>query len=90
MAQLESTKPDREKQQALASMITQLLEHWQLSDAQQLSVLGLGSDQEATLRRYRRGEPMGLSRDLQDRVGYLLGIHKSLRLLFPHQKERNR
>jgi uncharacterized protein (DUF2384 family) len=39
------------------------------------------------LARYRKGEPIGTSRDQYERVGHLLGIHKNLRLLFPHNRE---
>ena len=39
------------------------------------------------LRRYRNGEPLADNRDLMDRAGHLLGIHKSLRLLFPQDRD---
>ena len=57
---------------ALARMVMKLLDHWQLS-----------TEDRAALGRYRRGEAIGGSRDQFERVGHLLGIHKSLRLLFP-------
>ena len=39
------------------------------------------------LARYRKGEALAAHRDLLERVGILLGIHKSLRLLFPHNRD---
>ena len=39
------------------------------------------------LTKYRRGEAISGSRDTMERAGYLLAIHKNLRLLFPHQRE---
>ena len=68
---------------ALARMVMKLLDHWQLSTEDQAALLGLATSNRAALGRYRRGEAIGGSRDQFERVGHLLGIHKSLRLLFP-------
>lgn len=58
-------------------------EQWHLNSADALMLLGLNESSRATLRRYRQGEPLGRNRDLQERVSHLMGIHKSLRLLYP-------
>jgi hypothetical protein len=68
-------------------MVTQLFEHWRLSATEQAALLGLSADNRSTLARYRKGDPLADSRDLLDRVGHLLGIHKSLRILFPHDRD---
>ncbi|WP_459617755.1 antitoxin Xre/MbcA/ParS toxin-binding domain-containing protein [Bordetella sp. 2513F-2] len=74
--------------QALARMVMALLDHWKLPTEDQAALLGLAESSRATLGRYRRGEaPIGGSRDQYERVGHLLGIHKSLRLLFPQNRE---
>ncbi len=72
---------------ALARMVMTLFEHWQLSSEEQVALLGLAAGNRATLLRYRKGEPIGGSRDQYERVGHLLGIHKNLRLLFPQNRE---
>ena len=72
---------------ALARMVMKLLEHWQLGTEDQAALLGLAAGNRAALGRYRRGEAIGSSRDQLERVGHLLGIHKSLRLLFPQNPE---
>ncbi len=77
----------REARSRLAAMVTRLLDHWQLTAAERAEVLGLSGGSRSTLGRYRSGEPLGDSRDLLDRAGHLLGIHKSLRLLFPHDPD---
>ena len=77
----------REARGRLAAMVTKLLEHWRLSTAEQAEVLGLSTGSRSTLGRYRSGEPLADNRDLLDRAGHLLGIHKSLRLLFPHDRD---
>jgi hypothetical protein len=57
-------------------------EEWRLNNEQQMRLLGLSSRQ--TLANWKKA-PAGatLSRDLQERLSYLLGIYKSLRILFP-------
>ena len=68
-------------------MVIALLSHWKLSSAEQAQVLGLSKGSRSTLVRYRSGEPLADNRDLLDRAGHLLGIHKSLRILFPHDRD---
>lgn len=77
----------REARTRLAAMVTRLLEHWSLTATEQAEVLGLSAGSRSTLARYRSGEPLADNRDLLDRAGHLLGIHKSLRLLFPHDRD---
>lgn len=72
---------------ALARMVMKLLEHWQLGTEDQAALLGLAAGNRAALGRYRRGEAIGGGRDQLERVGHLLGIHKSLRLLFPQNPD---
>ena len=71
----------------LATSIMRLFEHWRLSTEQQLLLLGLSPKNRSSLTRYRKGSPLPDSRDVSERAGILLGIHKSLRLLFPHNRE---
>jgi hypothetical protein len=82
--QFEERKADRAE---LAKMTMRLFEHWQLPTEDQLSLLGLSTTNRGALTRYRKGEPLAPNRDLLERVGILLGIHKSLRLLFPRNRE---
>jgi len=77
----------REARGRLAMMVTTLLEHWNLTSAEQADALGLSTGSRSTLARYRSGEPLADNRDLLDRAGHLLGIHKSLRILFPHDRD---
>ena len=86
----DATLPDlqsREGRSALARMVVKLLDLWGLSTSDQAALLGLSPASRSTLARYRRGEPLADSRDLVDRAGHLLGIHKSLRILFPENPD---
>ncbi|MCD6044279.1 MAG: hypothetical protein K0R40_3882 [Burkholderiales bacterium] len=74
----------RASRERLARMVVQLLEHWRLSAVDQATLLGLSANSRSTVARYRRGEPLADSPDLLARAGHLLGIHKALRIVFPH------
>jgi len=73
-----------EARKRLARVITNLFDHWGIKTSEQALLLGHSPGARATLARYRKGSPLDNSMDLTGRVGHLLGIHKSLRIIFPH------
>lgn len=77
----------RESRERLARMLMRLFEHWHLAPADQALLLGLSAQSRSSLARYRKGEPLADSADLLGRAGHLLGIHKALRLIFPHDRD---
>lgn len=77
----------RERRGQLARMVVKLFDHWQLSAPDQATLLGLSAESRATVARYRKGEPLADSTDLLARAGHLLGIHKALRIMFPHDRD---
>ena len=79
--------PATEDRGALARMFMTLLDHWKLDTEDQATLLGIAPGNRAALANYRRGKPIGTSRDQYERVGHLLGIHKNLRLLFPQNRD---
>ncbi len=79
-----ATEESRSKQ---AVLISNLFDHWKLSTEDQLNLLGLSSTSRSMLGKYRKGNPLSSSRDMQDRAGWLLAIHKALRLLYPRNPE---
>lgn len=84
---LEGMTVPAQDRRALATMVMNLFDHWNLSTEVQASLLGLGLSNRAALNRYRKGDPVGTSRDQYERVGHLLAIHRSLRLLFPENRD---
>jgi hypothetical protein len=70
----------------LARLVTRLFELWDLPAADQLELLGLSRTSRAQISRYRKGGALPSSRDMLDRIGWLLSIHKSLRLLYPRNE----
>lgn len=57
-----------------------LMDKWQCSVEEQTVLLG--SIGRSTLYKYRQLPQVRLPRDTLERVSYLMGIHKSLRILF--------
>ena len=83
----EALKPGLSTPQArrgMAKLVINLFDRWGLDTAQQLKLLGMSPSSRAALSRYRRGQPLPDGRDLRDRVGLLLAVHKALGLLYPH------
>ncbi|BBO80869.1 hypothetical protein DSCO28_14350 [Desulfosarcina ovata subsp. sediminis] len=76
-----------EERQKLATLVTRLFSRWELSTADQLELLGLSPTSRAMLGKYRKGEALPSTRDILDRVGWLMAIHKSLRILYPQNPE---
>jgi transcriptional regulator with XRE-family HTH domain len=77
----------RTSRERLARMVVALLDQWDLAPNDQAVLLGLSTQSRSTIARYRRGEPLADSADLLARAGHLLGIHKALRILFPHDRD---
>ena len=75
-----------DSRKALARMVIKLFQRWELSTADQLDLLGLSPNSRAMLGKYARGEALPGNRDVMDRVGWLLSIHKALRLLYPYDE----
>ncbi|HEX2197441.1 MAG TPA: MbcA/ParS/Xre antitoxin family protein [Burkholderiales bacterium] len=85
-------KPDinlhaRESRERLARMLMELFDRWEVPAGDQATLLGLSAQSRSTVARYRRGEPLADNADLLARAGHLLGIHKALRILFPHDRD---
>ena len=77
-----------ESRRKAAKLVTKLFELWALDNATQLNLLGLSESSRALLSKYRTASsPLPASRDVKDRVGWLLSCHKALRLLYPHNEE---
>ncbi|WP_429174816.1 antitoxin Xre-like helix-turn-helix domain-containing protein [Aeromonas salmonicida] len=62
-------------------VVFRILDKWQCNTDEQLTLLGISS--RSTLNKYKESNGgIRLSVDMQERMSYLLNIHKSLRVLF--------
>jgi hypothetical protein len=77
----------KSSRESLARMVTKLFDHWGITSTDQCSLLGLSPTSRMTLSRYRKGGSLDNNVDLLGRVGHLLGIHKSLRIIFPYNRD---
>jgi len=65
-------------------VVFNILDKWHCSQNQQMALLGLSS--RSTLNKYRSSpESAKVSKDLLERMSYILNIHKCLRILFAHE-----
>lgn len=71
-----------------ALLISRLFDLWQLDNNTRLNLLGMSETSRSVLSGYKQGtRPLPTSRDTLDRVGWLLAIHKALRLLYPRNPD---
>lgn len=72
----------------MAKALMKLFDQWGLDTHTRLNLLGLSENSRALLNKYRNGQQgLPTSRDALDRTGWLLAIHKGLRLLFPYNDQ---
>lgn len=63
-----------------------IMEKWGCTPVQQRILLGgIGN---TTFHKYRKLPNVRLPRDTQERISYIMGIHKALRILFSNSPER--
>lgn len=86
---LEQLPPDRQlgaadyvpdEIEAMQRTVGAIFGRWGVSDVDAAVILGGISPK--TFRRWRGGEYGRVNRDLADRMSYILGIHKVLRIIF--------
>ena len=63
-----------------------LAETWELSPAEQATLLGVG---RTTLYQWKQGKAGSLDRHLLERLSYLFGIYAALQILFPLARRAN-
>lgn len=82
-ATLGAPSPDELRQAAPAALqaFFAIVEAWRLTNAQARTLLG--SPPESTFYQWKRGVVGTVSRDLLERVSYVLGIYKDLQVLLP-------
>ena len=54
---------------------------WNLKEAEQMKLLGL--DNRSTFQTWKRGAVAAIPKDALERISYVMGIYKGLRMLLP-------
>ena len=70
---------------AAKSAFFRIMQSWDVGDAEARVLLGAPS--RSTFYNYKRGEGGALSADTLERISYVLGIYKALKLLFPNPQQ---
>ena len=71
----------------LSRAVVALFQKWNLSEEQQLALLGSEAHDGVVLHEYETGErSLPACPEVLQRVAHLMGIHASLRLLFPENE----
>ncbi|PSW06235.1 MbcA/ParS/Xre antitoxin family protein [Photobacterium lipolyticum] len=74
-------QPQPEAGNTVLPVVFNILDKWSCTQAQQIAILGLTS--RSTLNKYRsHPESAKVSKDLLERMSYILNIHKCLRIMF--------
>jgi hypothetical protein len=60
-----------------------IAELWKLRNEQQMKLLNVP---ESTFFKYKKHQNANISGDTLERISYVLGIYKDLRILFPHKE----
>ncbi len=58
---------------------------WGLKEQEQMSLLGL--DSRSTFQSWKRGAVSAIPKDALERISYVLGIYKGLRILLPRSAD---
>jgi uncharacterized protein (DUF2384 family) len=82
-------RPAKPKDMAGAGLraFFRMTELWGLSGEQQRTLLGDVS--RATFHRWKKESPADLSHDTLERISYLLGIWKALKIIIPDARQAN-
>lgn len=75
--------PHKDSRKEIAMLVIRLFDKWGLSTVEKLGLLGLSPTSRKMICNYRKGISRPNSRDMLDRIGWLLSIHKALRVLYP-------
>ncbi len=78
---------ERRRSDVALKTFFRITDGWGVSSAQQKVLLG--DPPRTTFYKWRNGEGPVLSRDTLERISYVLGIYKALRILFPTEEQAN-
>ncbi|PSU34698.1 MbcA/ParS/Xre antitoxin family protein [Photobacterium lutimaris] len=80
-AQISQSQQQAQAGNTVLPVVFNILDKWSCSQSQQMALLGLSS--RSTLNKYRsHPQSAKVSKDLLERMSYILNIHKCLRIMF--------
>lgn len=93
MSQQNKRQPETSNDEALRGHVAlkgffKICHEWRCSQEEMMQMLGGIS--RSTLSRYQKRPHIKLSRDTLERISYILGIYRSLRVIYPSAERANR
>jgi|HigsolmetaAR202D_1030399.scaffolds.fasta_scaffold00224_12 hypothetical protein len=86
-----NNRPAAQDRRMLAKALSKLFDQWQLSEADQLVLLGLRAEESGVLSMMRERGELADSTQLAERARALLKIYRYLSMLYPeHPQLRNK
>lgn len=80
--------PSNEDKIKMASTLIAILNGWGVSNADKITLLALpAGTKPRAIQRYQQDTPLPDDKDVQERVGHLLGIAEALRLAYPRNAQ---
>ncbi len=76
-----ATRPVRDLSGPALRAFFRIADSWHLSAAQERALLG--NPPASTFFKWKKAQSGNLSRDVLERISYVLGIYKALQILFP-------
>ena len=76
-----ATRPVRDLSGPALRAFFRIAEAWRLSAAQERALLG--NPPSSTFFKWKKDQAGNVSRDVLERISYVLGIYKALQILFP-------
>lgn len=84
----EPDMPDEDARMRMASEVMELLDHWQVSAQDRITLLGLPATvRKRSLQKYREDLPLPDDEEVIIRARHLLGISDALRTYFPNSPQ---
>ena len=80
-----ASRPELDLAEPALRAFMRLADAWKLSIGEQRKLLG--DPPESTFYKWKREGAVTLGRDVLERISYLLGIYKSLQILFPDPQQ---
>lgn len=81
-----SASPDVNKNAVALKAFFKITNKWQLNSEQERTLLGATS----TFYRWKKNKDGSLTQDTLERISYILGIYKALRILLPSEDAANK
>jgi hypothetical protein len=78
---------ERRRSEVALKAFFRITEGWGLGNQEQQVLLG--SPPRSTFYKWKKGEGPAINGDTLERISYILGIYKALRILFPTEEQAN-